>query len=174
MKKIDLYIDFDGVILNTIKLAYKELEENNIDKKDTENARKYFYNMDWGHLLAIAEEINDSIEAIKYLIDSKRFNISILTHVISLNEASEKLNYLKNNLPRLNVIFVPKQFEKVDVVYADKAILIDDFSNNLKVWESDGGIGIKFSLEEEKDSKYPVISNLKDIISLLDNKIIKI
>ncbi|MDD3048515.1 MAG: hypothetical protein PHQ89_00800 [Bacilli bacterium] len=175
MKKIDLYIDFDGVILDSISIAYKELKENGVDPKDTPNAREYFLNkIDWVRILKEAEEINDAIEAIKYLRESNLFNISILTHVATMDEAIEKINFLKPRIPRLNVILVPRQLEKVDIVYADNAILIDDYTNNLNIWASDGGISIKFSLKEHVDCPFPVINNLKDVIQLIENKIINI
>ena len=39
--------------------------------------------------------LNDSINCIQKLLDSKKFEISFLTHVNSLDEGVSKINYLK-------------------------------------------------------------------------------
>ena len=41
----------------------------------------------------------------------------------------------------------------------NNAILVDDFSGNLKEWEQSGGIAVKFVREKEN-------SNFKEIVSL--------
>ena len=42
-----LYIDFDGVILDTMTKSYEELKKENIDRKDEEKVREFFKNADW-------------------------------------------------------------------------------------------------------------------------------
>ena len=84
---MNLYIDFDGVIMNTIDVTYEELKEKGLNVKNPENAEKirnYYASIDWKELLNNkAVIINDAIECIKNLIDSKKYNVSILTHVTS-------------------------------------------------------------------------------------------
>ena len=46
-----LYIDFDGVILDTMTKTYKALEESGIDKKDQEKVMEYFRSIDWKKLI---------------------------------------------------------------------------------------------------------------------------
>lgn len=36
-----LYIDFDGVILDTMTKSYEELKKENIDRKDEEKVREF-------------------------------------------------------------------------------------------------------------------------------------
>ena len=60
-----LYIDFDGVILDTMEKTYKELEESGIDKKDNDAVTKYFRELDWEKLISETKEINNSIEDAK-------------------------------------------------------------------------------------------------------------
>lgn len=45
------------------------------------------------------------------------------------------------------------------------AILVDDFSGNLKEWEEKGGIGVKYTREKE-ESKYKNITSLDELINL--------
>ena len=81
-----LYIYFDGVILDTMTKSYEELKKENIDRKDQDKVMEFFRNLDWKKLIEETEEINDSINEIKKICDSKKFNVYILTHVNSTNE----------------------------------------------------------------------------------------
>ena len=57
MKK--LYIDFDGVILDTIKVTYEMIEKLGLGTP--EEVSEFYYNLDWNHLIKQTPEINDSI-----------------------------------------------------------------------------------------------------------------
>ena len=70
-----LYIDFDGIILDTMTKSYKELEKEHIDIKDQERVMDFFRNLDWKKLIEETEEINDSINEIKKICDSRKFNV---------------------------------------------------------------------------------------------------
>ena len=70
-----LYIDFDGVILDTMTKSYEELKKENIDRKDQDKVMEFFRNLDWKKLIEETEEINDSINEIKKICDSKKFNV---------------------------------------------------------------------------------------------------
>ena len=56
-----LYIDFDGVILDTITKTYKVLKEQNIDTNDQEKVTEFYRNLDRKKLIEETEQINDSI-----------------------------------------------------------------------------------------------------------------
>ena len=45
-----LYIDFDGVILDTMTKSYDELKKENIDRNDEKKVREFFKNADWKKL----------------------------------------------------------------------------------------------------------------------------
>jgi len=162
----NLYIDFDGVILDTITVTYRMMNELNIDKKDSEAIRKFYYDFDWKQGLKEIPVLNDSINMIKLLEKSEKFRIFVLTHVISLKEGVEKIKYLKKLLPNVSVIIVPKELEKIMVVNPNNSILVDDYSGNLRIWKNHGGISIKFSLKEESN-EFPVISSLDKILDII-------
>ncbi len=162
-----LYIDFDGVILDTMTKTYKVLEESGIDKKDQEKVREYFRNLDWKKLIAETDQINDSINEIKKICDSKKFNVYILTHINSTNEMVEKIKYLHKVLPQVTVVSVPKEIPKTEVVNPSAAILIDDYSGNIKEWQKKLGIGIKF-VKEPEGSDYPEITRLSEVIDMFN------
>ena len=92
----NLYIDFDGVICNTIEITYKMLDEANIDKSDSEKITKFYENLDWQHVLEGCEIINNSMENIQKIMSSGKFNVAILTHVNSMNEIIQKVKFIRN------------------------------------------------------------------------------
>lgn len=162
-----LYIDFDGVILDTMTKTYEELDKLGIDIKDQKRVMEYFRDADWKKLIEETEEINDSINEIKKICASKKFNVYILTHINSTNEMVEKIKYLHKVLPQVTVVSVPKEIPKTEVVNPSAAILIDDFSGNIKEWQKKLGIGIKF-VKELEGSDYPEITHLSEVIDMFN------
>lgn len=162
-----LYIDFDGVILDTMTKSYKVLEEKNIDIKDKEKVIEFFKKLDWEKLIEETDVINDSINEIKKICASKKFNVYILTHINSTNEMIAKINYLHKNLPLVTIVSVPKQIPKTEVVNPSAAILIDDYSGNIKEWQKKLGIGIKF-VKEKENGDYPEITHLSEVIDMFN------
>lgn len=161
----NLYIDFDGVILDTIKVTYELLKKEGIDKKDEPNVIRFYSRLDWKDLLLTTPIINDAHITIQKVIDSGRFNVTILTHVVSLDEAVEKVKYIRKYFKDITVIPVPKAISKTKMVHTKDAILIDDYAKNLVEWEEEGGIGILFSTELEEKG-YPVINYLDQILDM--------
>lgn len=166
---INLYIDFDGVILDTINTTYRIMEAVDLDRSNEEVTQQFYKNLDWKHVIEVTPELNDALSCITKIINSGRFDVAILTHVHSLNEVVEKVNFIRNNLGSVTVIPVPKQISKTKMVSAKDAILIDDYSGNLKEWEEAGGIGVRFSLELE-DKGYIVIDRLDQILEYTFSK----
>jgi len=166
----ELYIDFDGVILDTIKILYQELEKQNINPKEyseLEEKRRldFLSTIDWEYMVNTTPQINDSIKCIGKIIDSNKFLVSILTHVNSLDEAIAKINYIRKYFKNITIIPVPKKISKTKMVHTKGAILIDDYSGNLMEWEDDGGIAIRFS--PTLDSKgFRVIDCLDKILDM--------
>jgi hypothetical protein len=161
----NLYIDFDGVILDTITTTYRLMEELNIDKNDVVSKTNFFESLEWGNVITVTPEINDSIKAIKKIIESNRFDVSILTHVNSLDEIVEKVKFIRKHLEHITIISVPKTISKTKIVNAYDSILIDDYSGNLKEWQEAGGVGVRFSIELESKG-FHVINNLEQILDI--------
>ena len=167
MEKKQLYIDFDGVIMDTIKVTYKLMEDVKIDSKNQDEVSNFYKNIDWKNLLSITPEINDSFNCIQKLVDSNLFDISILTHVISLDEAIEKIKFIRKHTDDLTIIPVPKAVSKTNMVHTHGAILIDDYSVNLREWENAGGIGIRFN-EKLNGKGFRVINKLDQILEVVN------
>jgi len=165
MKK-DLYIDFDGVILDTISIIYDLMEENKINKKDFLESYNFIAKLDWEYIINNAKEINNSSLSILKLLRSELYNLYILTHVCSKEETFVKEDYIKRRFKEIKPIFVPKTVSKTKMVDPKNSILTDDFNGNLKEWKEAGGISLKFSLKEERNCPYLVINSLEDILYL--------
>lgn len=165
MKKKQLYIDFDGVIMDTINVTYKLIHDQGIDLNNNEAVGNFYCSLDWKNLLSITSEINEGFECIQKLVDSNLFDISILTHVNSLDEAVEKVKFIRKHTDDLTIIPVPKAISKTKMVHVKDSILIDDYTSNLTEWESSGGIGIRFN-EKLNGKGFYVINKLDQILDM--------
>ncbi len=162
----NLYIDFDGVILDTIEILYAMLEKANIDRKNFKETNSFIASVDWHNILKTTPEINESFKCIKKLIKTNKFNINILTHISSLNEGIEKIKFIRQTFKDITIILVPKIISKTQMVHTKGEILVDDYVGNLDEWAKEGGISILFS-KALKDKGYPVINKLDQIIDIL-------
>lgn len=163
--KLKLYLDFDGVILDTAEIADKKMIDLNLTEID--EIENYYKNIDWYLLMKEAKQINNSLANIKKLIDSNLYDVEILTHVNSEVERKLKEEYINKYFPKLKIISVSKEIEKCDAVIPENSILVDDYIENLHKWQDKGGIPIKFS-DKGKSCKYKSISNLSKLIDLYD------
>lgn len=162
----NLYIDFDGVILDTITPVYNLAKKLNIDvKTQTKEVGLLYSKIDWETLIDESPALSDSIDNIKKLKESKKFNISILTHVNSLKEAAAKIRFINNLFNDLTIIPVPKSCSKTMMTQTKGAILVDDFSGNLKEWQESGGISVKF-VRDKENGKYTEITSLEELLDM--------
>lgn len=165
----NLYIDFDGVIMNTIEVTYIELHKLGLDDKKPEDqpkVRKFYESLDWHDLLNHkASIINDAINCIQLIIDSNLYEVSILSHVNSLDEAVEKVKYIRKYFSDITIIPVPRQISKTKMVHTNGNILVDDFVGNLNEWKEEGGIGIKFSTKLNGKG-FAVIDKLDQLLDI--------
>lgn len=163
-----LYIDFDGVVMDTIPVLYSYVEKMGVSVKDGEAASKIISTFDFREIIKDKNILNDSINCINKLLDSKRFEISFLTHVNSLDEATVKIKYLRSHFKdTITIIIVPKSISKTKMVHSEGAILVDDYSGNLKEWTEANGIGVRFSQELESKG-YKVLNRLDQLLDMFD------
>ena len=158
---MNLYLDFDGVIADTIVVTYKMIEERGIDINDRPKVCEFYRTLNWFNLLSNIDQINNSIKYIKKLQSSGLYNMAILTTVNSLEEISAKKEYIRKFGLNLPIISVPKGVSKSELVDAKQAILVDDYGGNLYPWEKAGGIGVKFSNKESNE--FITISSLSEL-----------
>lgn len=161
----NLYIDFDGVLMDTITTSYRLLDEAKVDRNNTDEILEFYQTLNWEEVIEITPILNDSINRLRNIKNSNRFNISILTHVNSLAEIVEKVKFIRKYFHDITVIACPKQLSKTQIVHAKDAILIDDYTENLNEWKAAGGIGIKFSTVY-KDRGFQCVSHIDEILNM--------
>ena len=138
-----LYIDFDGVILDTEKLLFLP-ERQFVSEKEK---IKHLQEIDWNFVLNNSEVIN---EAIYYLKEMNPNNSAILTKIHSLtNEGKAKVDWLRQNKVKQSVILVPYPLKKTAMVDAFGNILIDDCLRNLDDWVENGGGSFLFDIDDD-------------------------
>ena len=163
MEKKNLYIDFDGVILDTITPLYKVMNEKGLKRE--KELRQFFIDYPWKSIIKDENIINDAINCIYKIIDSDKFNLSILTHVNSIEESVLKIKYLRKYFKDITIIPCPKQIPKTKMVHTKNSILVDDYAGNLREWEKEGGIPVRFSIKGNGKG-YKVITYLDELIDM--------
>lgn len=135
-----IYVDFDSVIMDTYLPIFREYHER-IKNGDFVDDVKWVQTRDWNEVLRESKEIN---EAFKYL--KEREDATILTKIHSMdNEGKAKIEFVREKGLKNDIILVPYQFKKTDIVKAKGNVLIDDAINNLDDFRINGGIGIFFN-----------------------------
>jgi hypothetical protein len=160
---MQIYVDFDGVILDTDAVLDSEFKKvNNLSRSD------FVQNYDWEKLVNSSLVINNSLE---YLSNTK-YETYILSKISSMKEGIAKIKYLREHNVLVNIHLVPTKISKSDVVNPLGSILIDDKIYNLDEWSKKGGISIFFNkdnldtdIKGIKNTKYPQINNLSILIS---------
>lgn len=143
-----LYIDFDGVILDTEVLLFEEWRKNPKRHSLPEIEKiKYIQNSNWDYILNNSVIINDSIY---YLKQMDLAQSTILTKIHSLNnEGVSKIKWLRAKGVKQNIILVPYKLKKTDVVDACGNTLIDDCLKNLDDWSNNNGNPIFFDIDND-------------------------
>ena len=162
----NIYIDFDGVIMDTNRVTYDMLDRLEVDKSDSDKMREFYANLNWKQILSLTPIINNAFKYIKEMYETKKYNIAILTHVNSLDEAIAKINFIRKYVKDVTIIPVPRELSKTKMCSTKDSILIDDYSGNLLEWEKEGGIGIQFSTDLTKDKGFLVIDRLDKILDM--------
>ena len=157
-----VYVDFDGVLLDTDKVIDSEF--NGIGER-----REFVKNYDWFKLMRDDLIINDAFNESKY-------SINLLSKISSMCEGQAKIKYLREKGISIDINLVPTLINKCDVVSALGNILIDDKLVNLDSWSNKGGISIFFNkdgknidIHGDVNTKYPMISDLICLVNDFDD-----
>lgn len=160
-----VYVDFDGVLLDTDSVIDKEFDGNG-------ERREFVKNYDWFKLMRDDLIINNALD----YINNSKYEVSLLSKISSMCEGQAKIKYLRNKGVNIDINLVPTLINKCYVVSAYGNVLIDDKIVNLDSWSNSGGISIYFN-KDSKDTdihgdintKYPMISDLSCLINGFDN-----
>lgn len=165
MSKPILYSDFDGVIFDTIDVAYRMMKEKKIDIHDTKARNEFFqYILNYLELYMNATIIKDAANKLISFKKSDIFSDVIILTKLSGNYEEEgiKRNFLNEILPCIRVITLQFDLRKSSVVNPVGNILVDDEEKNCLQWNIDGGEAILFN-KKILDLENNIINDLSDL-----------
>lgn len=161
----DIYIDFDGVVLDTITLLEMLFVQYGVNVKNQEELISFVSRVDWVELIRRSEEIKGSLSFLRELRDHCRLQGAILTHVTSVGEAMAKRAYLKEMVPGLPVLTVDKRCAKSGIGLVPGVVLVDDYRPNLEDWVVHGGVGVKFTAKVKAGYPFPQVTSLDEVLT---------
>ena len=159
MSKQKIFIDFDGVIVDT---EQRVVERKNLRPDISWN--DFFEELDWFELLDEAKVINNAID---YILEGqeKTKQLAILTKIHTLIEMEAKVKALRSRKVEVPILFVPPHVKKSQIYLPNNGeILIDDSIKNLIDWEQKGGKSIYFSEKSDVSSQFETIKALNKIL----------
>ena len=164
MNDVILYLDCDGVILDTIDTAYRLMKEEGLDITNGEEVDNFFINTDWNVLIFEAGIINNAISKIKRIIENNIFSKVVILTKTSGNVDEEKIKRILFGklLPSVEVITVNINDNKDEIVNPVNHILVEDSVKNAIRWTNAGGVSVYF-VKDKSDYEKDVINNLSDI-----------
>lgn len=169
MNKDCIYIDLDGVILDSEERMLERKEKlgfhNHKSKKEFEEFFNYtnLHPEEWDYIIREASSINNATEIIREL-ESLKKKIAILTKIHTLYEMRVKVEDLRTNR-KINcpVYFVPPGVKKHNIIIPNGHLLVDDSEKNIKLWKENGGKGLIF----DRTIPYETNERIKSLVFLL-------
>ena len=154
-----IFIDFDGVIVDSEDRVIKRREKDNDISWD-----EFFEKIDWFQLLDESLIINDAINCILEG-QEKGKDISILTKIHTLMEMQAKVEFIREHNIIVPVLFIPPHVKKSEIYLPSNGeILIDDSIKNLNNWKMNGGTGIYFNINNDINEEFPTIKTLRKVL----------
>ena len=168
LQKIETFIDWDGVILDTITPSKKLLMEQcgiNYDTHDRRNIEEdkkvieFLGNLDWTRLLREAPEINKGKTFINLMKESVIFKPTIYSGYCSSGEMNSKGEMFNRELKDVDYRFCKaNQFKQCN---NKKSILVDNDDFYLEYWN-----GIPVCFYSDKPTIFPTIVDLGELYYL--------
>ena len=156
-----VYVDFDGVLLDTDCVIDSEFD-------GVGERREFVKNYDWFKLMRDDLIIKDAFT----YINNSIYSVNLLSKISSMCEGQAKIKYLRTKGINIDINLVPTLINKCDVVNAEGNVLIDDKLVNLDSWSDKGGISIFFNKDSndtdihgDRNTKYPMISDLSCLVN---------
>ena len=172
MEKPIFYCDCDGVIINTIEVSFKIMQEAGCNINNRSEVDAFFKSkIDWNKVFSKIDYINNSIEKLKLIKSQNIFKDVIILTKLSGGYDEERLkrDLFKEVLPDFKVITLQYGLSKGLAVPAKDNILVDDEIGNCKSWEKENGIAILFS-PYMFNLETNIINNLCDVTDTLGVK----
>ena len=166
-KRTILFIDMDGVIADF---------EKGINAGNG-NLNQMFENKFFRKLEPMEEEIAEKIEKLQELTKVKILSKACVERNDERfsSQVADKKYWLMRFAPTVenkDIIIQSTEESKGKIVreFSDfHCMLLDDYSLNLAEWELAGGIGIKKAKRFKTERTFEQVSNLEDLITLLED-----
>lgn len=166
MEKPIFYCDCDGVILNTIEVAFSIMRDHGCNTSNRSEVDNYFRKLiNWNEIFERARIINNSIDRLRYIKESEIFKDVVILTKLSGGDDEERLkrDLFKDVLPGVRVITLQYGLNKGVVVPAKGNILLDDEIGNCEKWRNEDGIAILFS-QYMRSPDDDIINDLSDLV----------
>ena len=156
-----IYFDMDGVLVD-FKRGQREIL--NIEVVDQEHKREgdddilFSAMREYDHFYYMLKPIEGSLELFWKVYDKYRDRCRILTGVPKesrgiINASIDKKAWVEKYLSKNIVVNTVLRKEKVNYVNGRGAVLIDDFSKNIREWRDKGGTGVLFITPDETEKE---------------------
>ena len=142
-----LFFDYDGVIGDTEEGLFDDYLRM-IVYRPTLTKEIYLAEMDWYEWLRERGPKGDSFEIIKSH-DPK--DAKIFTKCWSLNEAREKVCYIREVGIKNDIIICPGGYEKTQIICPKGNMLVEDNIKNARDWKRNGGTAFILGGRHYKD-----------------------
>lgn len=178
--KVSLYLDFDGVVLDTNRYTRNELlRQYGIDKwthkrsniEDDKKVAQFFKDFNWVNHIEKIPQINDSLHTMEALRDCGIFNgPCIFTNCASSNEAKVKKEFLFDKISGIDMIYqtdtratkkIPLEW-RYDFISNSHPALVDDDPHNLDDWR---GYAIPFN-GGNPNYNFPAMESLDELFEM--------
>ena len=97
---------------------------------------------------------------------------NIITNQIYIGSSINIRSRIRKHFKDMTVIICPKEISKTKMVHTEGAILVDDYAGNLREWEKEGGIPVRFSTKLNGKG-YLVIDKLDELINMFGSVVCK-
>jgi len=158
-KNQTFYIDFDGVILDTMPIYRYTRSKYNLKVDDG----ALFRYIDIPDLMNKKREINNSLEILRKV--QSELDIRILSKVNNDYEARIKKEFLNScgiNIPFIGVPQYERKSNYADTI--DNSVLVDDLKDNIDEWQEAGGTGLYFTNKTYRE--YDTVFSLLDLLEI--------
>lgn len=180
MKKQDLFLDFDGTLVNSAKRVVEIYNERTGNNADWTKVRKWNFTDQCPGIKPMIKEIfasDEFYEGLEFFntntldvlnLLKKRYNVIICT-IGCWENVSKKVVWIKNNADHGNVILIAKDDNVMDksIIDMSGAIIVDDHEDNL--FSSNAETKISFGTRAEWNENWDgrVCLDWTDLINLI-------
>ena len=152
-----VFVDMDGVLADLFNYAAELHDVKHYNSMSKEQFEKFFANTDSYKLFRDLPKFKSTDALLNLVLKyAGKFNILSSPNIYNTKDSIKgKREWLENNVnvPINKIIFDHEKYKYATQKNGTPNILIDDFSNNTRLWKKQGGIAIKYQADEDSLEK---------------------